>query len=66
VINLGKRSLGSWIWIGVDVHLRFGHDERDEVTNEWSYGVLEKRHVIYGVHQLMLEKSSMFNSFLSL
>jgi hypothetical protein len=28
--------------------------------------VLEERHVIYGVHQLMLEKSIMFSSFFSL
>jgi hypothetical protein len=39
VINLGKRSLGSWIWIGVGVRLRFDHEEGDEVTDEWGHSV---------------------------
>jgi hypothetical protein len=38
VINLGKQSLGSQIWIGFGVRLRFGHEEGDEVTDEWGHG----------------------------
>jgi hypothetical protein len=39
VINLGKQSLGSRIWIRVGDSLRLGHEEEDEVTDKWGHGV---------------------------